>query len=102
MRVGAVSYCGGPRLDDERVVVQYQTEIPRRPIQRQFNIRVARCRGCGRAVQGRHELQTSDATGAAAQSIITSDLRTLAQCSQAALIWPAIALRLPEPLLTPP
>jgi transposase len=61
--------CGGRRFDDERVVVQYQTEIPRRPIQRQFNIHVARCRGCGGAVQGRHELQTSDATGAAASQL---------------------------------
>jgi len=61
--------CGGRRFDDERVVVQYQTEIPRRPIQRQFNIHIARCRGCGGAVQGRHELQTSDAVGAAASQL---------------------------------
>jgi transposase len=61
--------CGGRRFDDQRVVVQYQTEIPRRPIQRKFNIHVARCRGCGGAVQGRHELQTSDATGAAASQL---------------------------------
>lgn len=61
--------CGGRRFADERVVVQYQTEIPRRPIVRQFNIHVARCRGCGGAVQGRHELQTSDAVGAAASQL---------------------------------
>ncbi len=48
--------CGGRKFADERVVVQYQTDIPRRPIQRQFNIHVARCRGCGGAVQGRHAL----------------------------------------------
>lgn len=61
--------CGGRRFDDERVAVQYQTEIPRRPIVRQFNIHVATCRQCGGAVQGRHELQTSDATGAAASQL---------------------------------
>lgn len=61
--------CGGRRFDDERVVVQYQTDIPRRPIHRQFNIHRARCRGCGGAVQGRHELQTSDAVGAAASQL---------------------------------
>jgi len=61
--------CGGRRFDDERVVVQYQTEIPRRPIHRQFNIHIATCRGCGGAVQGRHELQTSDAVGAAASQL---------------------------------
>jgi transposase len=61
--------CGSRRFDDERVVVQYQTEIPRRPIHRQFNIHTATCGQCGRAVQGRHELQTSDATGAAASQL---------------------------------
>jgi transposase len=48
---------------------QYQTEIPRRPIIRQFNIHVGCCRGCGQRVQGRHPLQTSDALGAAAAQI---------------------------------
>jgi transposase len=61
--------CGGRQFDDEHMAVQYQTEIPRRPVVRQFNIHVARCRQCGRAVQGRHELQTSDATGAAASQL---------------------------------
>jgi transposase len=61
--------CGGHRFRDERVVVQYQTEIPRRPIQRQFNIHLGACCGCGAAVQGRHELQTSDAVGAAASQL---------------------------------
>jgi transposase len=51
------------------VVAQYQTEIPRRPIVRQFEIHVATCRRCGRTVQGRHKLQTSDATGAAASQL---------------------------------
>lgn len=61
--------CGGHRFRDERVAVQYQTEIPRRPIHRQFNIHIGTCCGCGGAVQGRHELQTSDAVGAAASQL---------------------------------
>lgn len=42
---------------------QYQVEIPRRPIYRQFNIAVGRCTCCDAAVRGRHPLQTSDAVG---------------------------------------
>jgi len=45
------------------VVEQYQTDIPRRPILRRFRIPVGPCRRCGRRVQGRHPLQTSDARG---------------------------------------
>jgi transposase len=40
--------------------------------------------------------------GAAAQSIVTSILRTLAHRGHAALNWLATALRHPEPLLIPP
>jgi len=61
--------CGGRRLDEDRVLAQHQTEIPRRPIHRQFNIHLGTCRDCGAAVQGRHDLQTSDATGAAASQL---------------------------------
>ncbi len=61
--------CGDARLTPTQVVVQYQTEIPRRPIQRQFNIRAGQCRGCGQRVQGRHPLQTSNAVGAAAAQL---------------------------------
>jgi transposase len=60
--------CGGP-LDETHVDHQYQVEIPRQPIHRQFNIHVGRCRGCHRRVQGRHPLQTSDALGAAASQL---------------------------------
>src|SRR3954463_12615791 len=60
--------CGGSVRGTE-VTTQYQTEIPRRPLIRQFNVHVGcRC-GCGRRVQGRHPLQTSDALGAAASQI---------------------------------
>jgi transposase len=51
------------------VVQQYQTEIPRKVIYRQFNVCVGECCGCRGRVQGRHPLQTSDALGAAASQI---------------------------------
>src|SRR3954465_10504238 len=60
--------CGGC-VRETGVATQYQTEIPRRPIIRQFNVHVGSCCGCGRRVQGRHSLQTSDALGAAAAQI---------------------------------
>lgn len=54
--------CGG-RLIESRTDQQYQMEIPRQPICRQFNIHVGSCACCGGRVQGRHPLQTSDALG---------------------------------------
>src|SRR5215470_17825081 len=60
--------CGGP-LDETRIAQQYQVEIPRKPIHRQFNIHIGQCRRCRRRVQGRHPLQTSDALGAAAAQL---------------------------------
>jgi transposase len=57
--------CGGT-LDETHIAQQFQVEIPRQPIHRQFNIHIGRCRQCRRRVQGRHPLQTSDALGAAA------------------------------------
>jgi transposase len=57
--------CGG-ELALERVAVQYQEELPpARPLVTRFEIRVGRCRACGRRVQPRHPGQTSDALGAA-------------------------------------
>jgi transposase len=64
----ACPHCGGT-VQPTEVVHQYQTEIPRQPTVRQFNIQVGCCRGCGRRVQGHHPLQTSDATGAAASQL---------------------------------
>jgi hypothetical protein len=52
--------CGGD-VEETHVDQQYQVEIPRRPIQRQFNIHIGCCQQCQRRVQGRHPLQTSDA-----------------------------------------
>jgi len=60
--------CGGG-VDATGVVSQYQTEIPRRPIVRQFHVHVGQCRRCGKRIQGRHPLQTSDALGAAASQV---------------------------------
>ncbi len=60
--------CGCP-LDQTHVAHQFQVEIPRKPIHRQFNIHVGQCRQCQRRVQGRHPLQTSDALGAAAAQL---------------------------------
>jgi len=62
-------HCGGQGIEETDTATQYQTEIPRRPIHREFTIRVGRCRRCGKRVQGRHPLQTSDALGAAASQL---------------------------------
>lgn len=60
--------CGGP-LKVERVEWQYQEEIVRRTWVRRFRIPICRCERCGKRVQGRHRLQTSDALGAAAVQV---------------------------------
>jgi transposase len=60
--------CGGA-VHQTGVRLQYQTEIPRRPLVRQFHVHGGRCRRCGRRVRGRHPLQTSDAVGAAAAQL---------------------------------
>src|SRR5215203_1480739 len=60
--------CGGS-VKGTGLATQYQTEIPRRPLVRRFNIRLGCCRGCGKHLQGRHPLQTSDALGAAASQL---------------------------------
>ena len=53
----------------EKVEHQYQTEIPRTPIHRQFNVHIGHCTRCHRRVQGRHPLQTSDALGCCASQL---------------------------------
>jgi transposase len=60
--------CGGP-LEETDVQQQYQVEIPRQPIYRQFNVHIGWCDCCQHRVQGRHPLQTSDALGAAASQL---------------------------------
>lgn len=60
--------CGG-HVEYDQTVAQFQVEIPRKPIHRRFDIDVGHCLDCGRRVQGRHPLQTSDALGAAASQL---------------------------------
>ena len=60
--------CGGTVVL-ETVEHQFQTEIPRKPIYRQFNVHVGRCAHCRRRVQGRHPLQTSDTLGCCASQL---------------------------------
>ena len=64
----ACPHCGGT-VTETTTTTQFQTEIPRQPIRRQFNIHVGCCDQCHRRLQGRHRLQTSDATGAAASQL---------------------------------
>lgn len=70
--------CGGDIVEDG-LDQQYQTEIPRKPIVRQFNIHCGHCGRCGQHLRGHHELQTSNATGAA-QSQLGAD-------AQAAIVY---------------
>ncbi len=61
--------CGG-ELEEAGIEEQWQEEIlPPRPIRRRFVIHVGYCRRCGRRVRGRHPLQTSQASGAAAAQV---------------------------------
>jgi transposase len=70
--------CGGDVVE-ESLDQQFQTEIPRQPIVREFKIHCGHCQKCGKHVRGRHPLQTSDATGAA-QSQLGPD-------AQAAIVY---------------
>ncbi|MGH8711799.1 MAG: IS66 family transposase [Burkholderiales bacterium] len=60
--------CGG-NVRETHVAQQFQIEIPRRAILRRFDLHIGECTCCGKRVQPRHELQTSDALGAAAVQI---------------------------------
>ena len=62
---------------------QYQQDIPPvRPITRRFKVHYGRCDRCGRRVQGRHPLQTSDALGAASVQIGPNALALAAQMNK--------------------
>ena len=53
-------------VSETRVATQIQEELPLvQPHRRRFNVHVGCCVRCGRRVQGRHPLQTTDALGAA-------------------------------------
>lgn len=61
--------CAGAVVETA-VATQYQEDLPPvRPIIRAFHIHIGMCQRCGRRVQGRHPLQTSDALGAAAAQL---------------------------------
>lgn len=52
------------------VATQYQEELPvAHVVVHAFQIHIGQCQECGRRVQGRHPLQTSDALGAAAAQL---------------------------------
>lgn len=72
---GCCPCCGG-ELEFLELKRQFQAEIPRKVVRRQFNVEIGRCRRCRQRVQGRHPLQTSDALGAAA-SQLGSDAQAL-------------------------
>ena len=56
----------GRAVQRTRVATQYQEDLPIvRPVVRRFEVPVGWCGQCGRRVQGRHPLQTSEALGAA-------------------------------------
>jgi len=59
------SPCCKAAIKRTKVEAQFQEEIPRKPIRRKFNVHVGNCTCCGKRVQGRHALQSSDALGAA-------------------------------------
>jgi transposase len=65
----ACPFCGDTHVQPTHTAEQYQAEIPRAVVYRKFTVHVGRCRGCGKRVQGRHPLQTSDALGAAASQL---------------------------------
>ena len=61
-------HCQG-RVIETHVDQQDQTELPLRPLYRRFHIHCGQCESCGKAVRGRHALQTSDATGSAGSQL---------------------------------
>jgi transposase len=61
--------CASTDLLDEGTQSQWQTDLPAQPIVRRFDIHCGHCADCGTRVHGRHELQTSDALGAAASQL---------------------------------
>jgi len=61
--------CQAPVIETG-VATQYQEELPvARVVVRAFQVHVGQRQGCGRRVQGRLPLQTSDALGAAAAQL---------------------------------
>jgi transposase len=60
----------GARVTLTHHATQFQEDLPPvRPVVRAFHIAIGHCDACGRRVQGRHPLQTSNALGAAATQL---------------------------------
>ncbi len=62
-------HCASTHVEELWTDQQFQTEIVCQAVRRQFTVHRGRCRDCGKAVQGRHPLQTSTATGAAGEQL---------------------------------
>jgi transposase len=62
-------HCGGQEFKDLDTAVQFQEDLPQKPIRRQFTIHRGTCTSCGQRVQSRHALQTSDAIGVCASQL---------------------------------
>jgi transposase len=73
--------CGGP-IGWEQSKPQYQEEIVRRKIVRQFEVEIGHCLECGQRWQGRHPLQTSDALDAAQVQVGPEALALAAQLNK--------------------
>lgn len=58
-------------VEFDRIESQYQWDLPPdiRPVVREFKVQIGHCECCGKRLQGRHRLQTSDALGSAACQI---------------------------------
>ena len=63
------SCCSSSNIVETGVRRQYQTDIVVSVTVRQFDIHIGECEDCGAVVAGRHELQTSDALGAAGHQL---------------------------------
>lgn len=61
----ACPHCGGVCVIETHTAEQFQTEVVTKLVHRKFVVHIGQCDGCGQRVQGRHDLQTSDALGAA-------------------------------------
>lgn len=73
--------CGSPVILED-TQSQFQEEIVRRTLIRRFDVQTGRCGSCGRHIQGRHPLQTSDALGAAQVQIGPEALAFAAQLNK--------------------
>jgi len=85
--------CDG-NVEHVDVASQFQTDIPpATPINRRFDVHVGRCARCGKKVRGRHELQTSDAFGAAGVQIGPEAVALAAWLNKSfGLSWEKVAL----------